>query len=558
MPKSKSRKITKRAKKPKSDFQQNLKQFHKVSKRHVLTLEAALSEDEKRHIFRYADDIRKCGNILVAEMKKNLEQMMRTKEYRTLLAEYGKAKECDDKKVISEYKRKFDEIQDRYNVTWRYCQDFMKDTYKNTSGVNIGAVFALAKAESIWRGIKRVLFSKGKTIHFKRRGDLPAIRAKQRDQGIVITIKDNRLYFKFNGMEFTHKDGDRFINDETGAIMEYLSNPNKYDHEAVDAYLKDNVLTDTYRPCYASLICKEIRGKLRVFIQITIEGKAMMKYNKKGMPRHAYGKGRVGCDIGVQTIAYTTDKTVGLENLAERGSSITHNERKQRLLQRKMDRSKRATNPENYNDDGTVKKGYKKWKFSNNYIKYRKQYSELSRINAENRHLAINETANFLRSQGDVFITEPKNADKLKKKAKKSTINNKVKNTKRKRFGHSVHNRCPGYFQAKVKELFESTGGSCQEVPRSYKASQYDHTSDEFIKKKLSQRMFKLSDGTKVQRDWYSSLLLYCANDSYDSIDRKRCLNCFEKQYEREQAMIDRIISEGKKIMNSGIKVGCI
>ena len=53
-----------------------------------------------------------------------------------------------------------------------------------------------------------------------------------------------------------------------------------------------------------------------------------------------------------------------LKNLSERGSSIQTSERKERLLYRAMDRSRRVTNPQNYNDDGTVKKGRKTWRYS--------------------------------------------------------------------------------------------------------------------------------------------------------------------------------------------------
>jgi DNA-binding transcriptional regulator WhiA len=38
-------------------------------------------------------------------------------------------------------------------------------------------------------------------------------------------------------------------------------------------------------------------------------------------------------------------------------------------LQRKMERSCRATNPDNYNSNGTVKKGKKKWNNSKTYSK---------------------------------------------------------------------------------------------------------------------------------------------------------------------------------------------
>ena len=177
-----------------------------------------------------------------------------------------------------------------------------------------------------------------------------------------------------------------------------------------------------------------IRGKYRVYLHLTVEGKAKVKYDKHGNPRHKYGKGMIGADIGTQTVAYTSDTEVGLKNLSERGNSMQTSERKERLLYRAMDRSRRSTNSQNYNTDGTVKKGYKTWKYSNHYKKLKAKHSELCRINAVNRQLAINEDANHLRSLGDTFVTEPKNASKLMKRAKETTKNDKGKFNKKKAF----------------------------------------------------------------------------------------------------------------------------
>ena len=73
----------------------------------------------------------------------------------------------------------------------------------------------------------------------------------------------------------------------------------------------------------------------------------MPKYDRHGNPRHKYGKGTVGADIGTQTVAYTSDTEVGLKNFAERGNSIIKSERLERLYYRAMDRSRRAANPDN-------------------------------------------------------------------------------------------------------------------------------------------------------------------------------------------------------------------
>ena len=209
-----------------------------------------------------------------------------------------------------------------------------------------------------------------------------------------------------------------FQSDEVNAVLSYLENPDKMDADAVNTLIEEACCIDTYRPCYATLVPRLIEGKYRVYLHLTIEGKAKPKYDRFGNPRHKYGKGMIGADIGTQTVAYTSDTEVGLKNLSERGNSIQTSERKERLYYRAMDRSRRATNPQNYNPDGTIKEGKKTWKYSNHYKKLKAKHAELCRINAVNRQLAINEDANYLRSLGDTFVTEPKNASKLMKRAK--------------------------------------------------------------------------------------------------------------------------------------------
>ena len=51
----------------------------------------------------------------------------------------------------------------------------------------------------------------------------------------------------------------------------------------------------------------------------------------------------------------------------------------------------------------------------------RKKLSGLQRKNSINRHLAIREDVNHIRSLGDVFITEPRNARKLMIRSKETS-----------------------------------------------------------------------------------------------------------------------------------------
>ena len=531
------------------EHKRHLKQFHKLSDRHILAVETDMPYSDIQKVVKLSNKIRKAGNELVGLMRKNYGQLMRTKRYRKLLFLYGNSK---DKVKRKTYAEQLNEMQKAYNITWEYCRTSMIPIGKK---YGVDAVFALTKAEDIWRGIEKCLYRNGNAIHFARYGELPCIRAKQINRGIPISVTDNKLHFKLGRMVFGIQINDRFQQDEVDAVLSYLAESEILDDRAVNTLIKDGCCIDTYRPCYATLVPRMIRGKYRVYLHLTVEGKAKPKYDRFGSPRHKYGKGMIGADIGTQTVAYTSDTEVGLKNLSERGRSIQKSERLERLYYRAMDRSRRATNPQNYNDDGTVKKGRKTWKYSNHYKKLKEKHSELCRINAINRQLAINEDANHLRSLGDVFITESKNAGKLMRRAKETTVNSKGKFNRKKRFGRSIKNRCPSGFQTAVEQKFKVTGGTYIEVSNDYRASQYDHTVDDYIKKRLSDRMYKLKDGTEVQRDWYSSFLLYCYDYRTQDIDKNKCISEFDKCYRKEKALIEWIKVNEIKVLNSGIKI---
>lgn len=530
------------------EFKKVLKQYHKLSDRHILAAETDMPYPDVLKIAALSEKIRKAGNELVGLMRKNYDQLLRTKRYRKLLSLYGGTNDKEKRKHLA---GQLNEMQGAYHVTWDDCRKAMIPIGKK---YGIDAVFALTKAEDVWRGLEKCLYGNGGTIHFAKYGELPCIRAKQANRGIIVSAADGRLQFKLGGKVFGIRVEDRFQQDEVNAVLSYLSGPEITDDKAATTLMEDACCIDTYRPCYATLVPEKIRGKYRVYLRLTIEGKAKPKYDRYGNPRHKYGRGMIGADIGTQTVAYTSDTEVGLKNLSERGNCIQTSERKERLLYRAMDRSRRATNPQNYNDNGTIRKGRKTWKYSNHYRKLKAKHSELCRINAVNRRLAVHEDANHLRSLGDIFVTEPKNAGRLMKRAKETTKNSKGKFNKKKRFGRSIKNRCPGGFQAAVEARFRTTGGTYIEVPNNYRASQYDHTADDYIKKKLSDRIFKLKDGTLVQRDWYSSFLLYCYDNRTQDIDKNKCLAEFQKQYDKEKALIAEIKADKIRILNSGIK----
>ncbi|WP_288706480.1 hypothetical protein, partial [uncultured Catenibacterium sp.] len=159
------------------EYKKALKQFHKLSDRHILAAETDMSSSDIQKVVKLSDKIRKAGNELVGLMRKNYDQLMRTKRYRKLLKLYGS---MEDKKKRKYFAVQLNEMAKQYDVTWDFCRKSMIFIGKK---YNVDAVFALTKAEDIWRGIEKCLYGNGNILHFSKYGDLPCIRAKQMNRG---------------------------------------------------------------------------------------------------------------------------------------------------------------------------------------------------------------------------------------------------------------------------------------------------------------------------------------------------------------------------------------
>lgn len=317
----------------------DLKQFRKESNRHVLVLEAQVSEQDKYKLIHLSNNVlRTAGNDLTGVMKKNYDQLVRTKRYRHLQSLYGKAKKAGRDKEMKAVGAEMKQMQEEYHVTWEFCRQSM---IKINKQYHLNSIFALTQAEDVWKGVEACLYREGKTLHFRKYGDHPEIRAKQAVRGIIVRLDGGSLNFRIGDITLFpiinkpghtktrrgHDTGvkevhDLFAEEEIAAVCHYLENPEAADRAALELFRKKGELMDTYRPCYASLCFKEIRGRVRVFIHLTIEGLPKPKRRKDGSRRHQLGRGVVGCDIGPQTIACTSKKEVILKNLAERGMSI--------------------------------------------------------------------------------------------------------------------------------------------------------------------------------------------------------------------------------------------
>lgn len=286
----------------------------------------------------------------------------------------------------------------------------------------------------------------------------------------------------------TNRAGIRW-NAETGCIAwGKLVLPAMLPSKNQDAYLHEGLLARTK---YCRIVWRMVRGQRRWFVQLVQEGAAPAKY-----AFHAAGQ-IVGLDIGPSTVAIVSDEAVALEHFAP---SVEQPWAETRRLQRAMDRSRRAMNPANYDEQGRAKKGPNAWKKSERYKRLCAGLAETERRLAARRAQDHGTLANKIIGLGNVV-----QAEKLSYKAFQAC------------FGRSVKVRAPGAFVSILSRRAESAGGKLVELDtRRLRMSQYDHLTGACEKKPLSQRWHRLggANSTLVQRDCYSAFLAKHATGS--------------------------------------------
>lgn len=153
------------------------------------------------------------------------------------------------------------------------------------------------------------------------------------------------------------------------------------------------------------------------------------------------------------------------------------------------------------------------------------------------------------------FAALQKRASETKREEKATPVKNKdgsvkevFKYKRKKRFGHSINSRSPSLFLSELKRKCKSCGGTYNEVKtKTFRASQYDHVADQYIKVPLSQRM-KQVGGKTVQRDLYSAFLIKNADLTLKHTDREKCIYGFESFVKEQDELIRQMKASGKSM----------
>ena len=441
---------------------------------------------------------RKIYNSLVSVTQKRYKAMLNCDEYKDLVSELS-----NDSKKNKEVYKKMNALRTKYRLSEYSFHDDVKNMQKHFKK-NIDSQVAQKIASNLWKAYDKLFFGNGKEIHYKRFGTVNSVEGKSNKTGIRFVDG----FLLWNGLKMK-------VN---------INYNNPYEYQAMQSPI-----------CYTRIVRKFVRGKNKYYAQIVFKGIAPTKIDKEtGEIKHSIGEGDVGIDIGTSTVAISSSNDVKIYELADKVQNI---ENEKRLILRKMDRSRRSCNPNNYNSDGTIKKqGCKKvhWIESNKYKKDKAKLRELYRRQADMRKFQHECLANYIVSLGNKVYVEKMSFSGLQKRAKTT-------NKRKKRFGKSIGNRAPAMLMTIVARKLSYYGEQLTEV-NTYKcrASQFNHTNETYTKKSLSKR-WNVINGEKVQRDMYSAFLIMNVNPDLESFDLNKCNERYDNFKELHDVEVDRL-----------------
>ena len=379
---------------------------------------------------------------------------------------------------------------------------------------HLDAVLAQTLASRAYRALAHLCLGQARRVRFKSRGrGLSSIENKRNDTGLRFVLqkpqegnqgfliwKDDRLLALIDWEDPVVKHGlDRRIK-YVRLVQRKASSPQAKGADALG---------------------------FRYAVQLILEG---VPYHK---PKHTVGSDIIGADLGPSTIALVP--RAGEARLSLFCEELAPDEQAIRRLQRKMERQRRASNPEHYDAKGRIRcvgKQKLRWKSSRGYEKTRRRKVAKERALAAYRKSLHGRKVHEIVAVGNTLILE-----KISYKGWQ------------KRYGKSVGLRAPGMFVAQLRRTVASTGGILAEVPtRSSTLSQFCHGCGRRVKKPLSQRWHQCACGVgPIQRDLYSAFLAAYLDPADPIPSCARYAQCWEGAEARLRAAHERVIQRAKE-----------
>ncbi len=254
------------------------------------------------------------------------------------------------------------------------------------------AIYSIAKP--LWTSFDSYLYGGGAEIHEKKYGDINSL-ATDGKSGIRITNDDGAtLRSKIGGERAYIICGTK--------SQKCLKLPILVDSK--DTYLKEMLDRNVK---IVRILRKKINENYKYYLQLSVEGAPAEKKDVEGHILHEVNTGAIGIYIDTRYLVIANAKcihTIDLNFDTEYSLEIEQ-------ILRYMERSSRISNPDNFTENGNLRKTDNEeeltWKYSKRYAKARKRLNNLKRIEAERRKIRSYTIANEVLSHGsDIVIND--------------------------------------------------------------------------------------------------------------------------------------------------------
>ena len=391
-----------------------------------------------------------------------------------------------DIEVQKECDKALFELRKSYGLTEYYLQTYLGQQRRMLNSpyqkINSGELQVIAS--QAYKALEKVLFYKIKTnsLRFRSKYDLNVSYRNRVNTTGTRLVKSDRKGIAYR--LYLHK------------VSTFVDIPIK----AFNRYQQESLLCSE-KIKYVQIVRKTIRGKKVYILQIVCQGFPPSKVTR--------GNETVGIDPGISTVAYASHSEVALVDLVPK--NINQKEKLMKLLDRKIERSRRVNNPDCYHEDGTIKKGARFKQPSNRQLRLQIRRLKAYRSLSEERQKLQGQLVNRIASQARLIKIEELSVKGLQRRSREIRINPKTNRPfSKKRFGKSIFRAAPSTFRNALQTRAHQLGIDFEVIsPKDTKPSQYNHITQTFEKKSLSTRIYGLSeDVTGVQRDLYSAFLI--------------------------------------------------
>jgi putative transposase len=408
----------------------------------------SVTPQQAEEIDRRFEAGRRVYNAVLGEMRRRLDLVRCSRQWQ-------RARKTRNNKT--KRSQLFNEAKKQYGFSRieaiKYARGVVRQAFADR--LNINDADCLAKRA--FEAVNRVALGRSRSVRFKGANRLRSMESDAPDSGI--RFRNGHLLWRNLSLLVRNR--------HTGG-----------NHGARHQALREHALQQ--RICFARLIRQRHGTQVRYYVQLVLQGTPL--------PTVQAGDRVLGIDLNVSKLAYAGQDAAGLLVFAP---GLADQRRHIRRVQRHLDRQRRANNPDNYRQDGTIRPGPKRWKVSRRMQVVADRLTDLQRRQADRRHNENGRIANQVVSVGKYLKTESVSVKGWQKS-----------------WGRRIGKKAPAGCMTRIARKAESAGGYLVRFPTRSTALSQTCICGRVAKKSLDERMHLCPHcGLQMHRDLLSAYL---------------------------------------------------